>query len=119
MLYQLVAGHWSELAEQVGALPRFVVREFEEYLCCGILENGLAATHSVVSSRYAGRSDRHAPAPSAICFRLQQHRHRCFRRILQWYRIRPEAHLRLAGGAYNTVAHQSILHSIEQMEPCV
>ena len=43
VLYQLVAEHWPglrELAEQVGALPNFVIREFEEYLRCGILEHG-------------------------------------------------------------------------------
>ena len=43
MLYQLVAEHWPglrELAEQVGALPNFVIREFEEYLRCGILAHG-------------------------------------------------------------------------------
>ena len=43
MLYRLVEQHWPsfrERVEQVGALPQFVVREFEEYLRCGILEHG-------------------------------------------------------------------------------
>ena len=43
VLYQLVAQHWPgfrEFAEQGGALPNFVIREFEEYLRCGILEHG-------------------------------------------------------------------------------
>ena len=43
MLYQTVAGHWPaflEQAEEHGGLPRFVVKEFEEYLRCGRLEHG-------------------------------------------------------------------------------
>ncbi len=43
VLYQAVAEHWpafQERAEEHGGLPRFVVREFEEYLRCGILEYG-------------------------------------------------------------------------------
>jgi len=44
LLYQVVRQHWPEFlrrAEEEGGLPRFVVREFEEYLACGILERGL------------------------------------------------------------------------------
>ncbi len=43
MLYQAVAEHWPaflEQAEEHGGLPRFVVREFEEYLRCGRPEHG-------------------------------------------------------------------------------
>ena len=43
MLYQAVAEHWPaflEQAEEHGGLPRFVVKEFEEYLRCGLLEHG-------------------------------------------------------------------------------
>lgn len=43
MLYQTLAEHWPaflEQAEETGGLPRFVVREFEEYLRCGILGHG-------------------------------------------------------------------------------
>jgi hypothetical protein len=43
VLYRLVAEHWPsfrERAEEVGAVPEFVVREFEEYLRCGMLEHG-------------------------------------------------------------------------------
>jgi hypothetical protein len=43
VLYQTVAKHWPalrEMLEQAGGLPRFVVREFDEYLRCGILEEG-------------------------------------------------------------------------------
>ncbi len=43
MLYQTVAERWPaflERAEQHGGLPRFVVREFEEYLRCGQLKHG-------------------------------------------------------------------------------
>lgn len=43
MLYQTVAEHWPaflERAEEHGGLPRFVVKEFEEYLTCGRLEHG-------------------------------------------------------------------------------
>ena len=44
LLYQLVREHWPrflERAEEQGGLPRFVVREFEKYLRCGLLEHGL------------------------------------------------------------------------------
>ncbi len=43
VLYQTVAEHWPaflERAEEQGGLPRFVVKEFEEYLRCGRLEHG-------------------------------------------------------------------------------
>src|SRR6266542_2756734 len=41
VLYQTVEEHWPnfrECAEETGGLPRFVEREFEEYLRCGVLE---------------------------------------------------------------------------------
>lgn len=44
LLYRLVREHWPlflERAEAHGGLPRFVVRDFEEYLRCGVLEHGL------------------------------------------------------------------------------
>ncbi len=43
MLYETVAEHWPafrERAEQAGGLPRFVEREIDEYLDCGVLERG-------------------------------------------------------------------------------
>lgn len=43
LLYQTIAEHWpafSERLERRGGLPRFVEREFEEYLKCGLLEFG-------------------------------------------------------------------------------
>jgi hypothetical protein len=43
VLYQVVATHWAsfrERVEEVGRLPRFVVKEIEEYLGCGLLERG-------------------------------------------------------------------------------
>jgi hypothetical protein len=43
VLYWLVEQHWPsfrERVEEVGALPEFVVRDFEEYLRCGILYAG-------------------------------------------------------------------------------
>ncbi len=43
VLYRTLEGHWPafrERAEEVGGLPRFVAREVEEYLRCGILEHG-------------------------------------------------------------------------------
>jgi hypothetical protein len=43
VLYETVAEHWPafrERAEEAGGLPRFVEREVEEYLDCGILERG-------------------------------------------------------------------------------
>jgi hypothetical protein len=42
-LYQAIAEHFPaflERAEQAGGLPRFVIREFEEYLRCGRLDRG-------------------------------------------------------------------------------
>ena len=44
LLHALVREHWPrflERAEEEGGLPRFVVREFEEYLRCGLLEHGV------------------------------------------------------------------------------
>lgn len=46
LLHRLVSEHWPIFharAEEQGGLPRFVVREMQEYLRCGILEHGLAA----------------------------------------------------------------------------
>jgi hypothetical protein len=43
VLYRTVERHWPafrERAEEHGGLPRFVVREVEEYLRCGLLERG-------------------------------------------------------------------------------
>jgi hypothetical protein len=46
LLHELVGEHrprFEERAEERGGgLPQFVVREFEQYLPCGILEHGLA-----------------------------------------------------------------------------
>ena len=44
LLYRVVREHWPsfrEKAEEQGGLPRFVVRDFEDYLGCGLLERGL------------------------------------------------------------------------------
>ncbi len=43
VLYQAVAAHWPafhERAASQGGLPKFVVKEFEEYLDCGRLDRG-------------------------------------------------------------------------------
>ncbi|MDI1450973.1 MULTISPECIES: hypothetical protein [unclassified Polyangium] len=43
VLYRVVRSYWDsfrERVEPIGSLPRFVVREVEEYLRCGILEYG-------------------------------------------------------------------------------
>ncbi len=43
VLYQTTLAHWPEFKsrmEEQGGLPKFVVREFEQFLCCGILERG-------------------------------------------------------------------------------
>ena len=43
VLYLVVREHWPrflERAEDAGRMPRFVVRELEEYLRCGLLEHG-------------------------------------------------------------------------------
>ncbi len=43
MLYRAIEAHWTafrERAEEAGGLPRFVVREVEDYLRCGRLERG-------------------------------------------------------------------------------
>ncbi|MCZ7680805.1 MAG: transposase [Sandaracinaceae bacterium] len=44
VLYRVVREHWPrflERAQEQGGLPRFVVRDFEEYLRCGVLEHGV------------------------------------------------------------------------------
>ena len=41
VLYRVVTTHWAcfrERVEEVGPLPRFVIKEIEEYLRCGILD---------------------------------------------------------------------------------
>ena len=46
LLYRLLEEHWPtflEKAHESGGLPRFVVRDFEEYLRCGRLEHGFVA----------------------------------------------------------------------------
>jgi hypothetical protein len=48
VLYQVVEQHWPafrERAEHAGGLPRFVVREMDEYLRCGRLEFGKTVTY--------------------------------------------------------------------------
>jgi hypothetical protein len=43
VLYRTLAAHWAEFcerAEEAGGLPRFVRREVDEYLRCGLLEHG-------------------------------------------------------------------------------
>ena len=43
VLYKVVEAHFPavrERAEERGGLPKFVVREFEDYLRCGILSEG-------------------------------------------------------------------------------
>ena len=43
MLYRTIEAHWPafrERAEEAGGLPKFVVREVEDYLRCGRLEHG-------------------------------------------------------------------------------
>ena len=40
MLYQTIATHWPEFKSRMGEqgeLPKFVVRQFEQYLDCGLL----------------------------------------------------------------------------------
>jgi hypothetical protein len=54
LLYQLVEQYWPEFQTQLSEtgrfLPRHVTREFEDYLACGRLEEGLAP-----NSRYRDR----------------------------------------------------------------
>ncbi|MDQ3033119.1 MAG: hypothetical protein M3Y87_11925 [Myxococcota bacterium] len=66
--------HWPafrERAEEHGGLPSFVVRDFEEYLRCGLSEDGLChlACHgrsaSIGCVRRATRSERIMTASSA------------------------------------------------------
>jgi len=43
VFYQTIAEHWPRFRERMeneGGLPKFVVREFDQYLDCGILERG-------------------------------------------------------------------------------
>jgi hypothetical protein len=45
VLYQTLQAHWGsfvERADEQGGLPKFIVREFEAFLDCGILERGCA-----------------------------------------------------------------------------
>ena len=47
VLYRTIEAHWPafrERAEEAGGLPRFVVREVEDYLRCGRLEHGYLVT---------------------------------------------------------------------------
>jgi hypothetical protein len=73
LLYQTIAEHWpafSEHLEQHGGWPRFLERELEDYLKCGILEFGFlelecrecGAPSSVRASEHPGhpRCDRTA-----------------------------------------------------------
>ena len=42
MLHRVLCAHWPaflERAEEAGGLPKFVVREFEEYLECRLLDH--------------------------------------------------------------------------------
>jgi hypothetical protein len=67
LLYRTVAEHWRAFlsqADEHGGLPKFVVREVEDYLDCGILERGTTVTYYVQPSKYAGAGDDHASAPS-------------------------------------------------------
>jgi hypothetical protein len=44
LLYRVVCEHWPSFRDKAGeqgGLPRFVVRELDEYLGCGLLERGL------------------------------------------------------------------------------
>ena len=76
VLYQLVAEHWAsfrELAEQGGALPGFVIREFEQYLRCGILEHGfleLVCRHCGHSELVAFSCKRRGICPSCAARRM-------------------------------------------------
>lgn len=43
VLYKCIEAHWAEFrerADEAGGLPKFVVKEFEAYLRCGLLEHG-------------------------------------------------------------------------------
>jgi hypothetical protein len=43
VLYQTVAEHWPPFRERMegaGGLPKFVVKELEQFLKCGIIEEG-------------------------------------------------------------------------------
>jgi hypothetical protein len=51
VLYQTLAAHWDsfvEQAEQAGGPPKFVLREVQEYLACGIPERGCALLESPI-----------------------------------------------------------------------
>ena len=71
-LYRCVERHWPafrEQAEERGGLPKFVVKEVEEYLRCGILEHGclrLACCREPASSGWSAfRASDAATAPRA------------------------------------------------------
>jgi hypothetical protein len=70
VLYRCVEAHWEEFrerAEEAGGLPKFVLREFEDYLRCGRLEHGLL--------RCACRSCGHEMLVAMSCKRRQHRLH--------------------------------------------
>ena len=76
LLHALVREHWPrflERAEEAGGLPRFVVREFEEYLRCGLLEHGvvrLACRQCGHEMRVAFSCKRRGFCPSCVGRRM-------------------------------------------------
>ena len=76
MLYRVVQAHFPavrERAEEQGGLPKFVVREFEEYLRCGVLEAGclhLACRHCGYSQLVALSCKRRGFCPSCLGRRM-------------------------------------------------
>ena len=45
-LYQIIQAYWPEFAERadaLGGLPHFIIKEFEAFLDCGVLERGFVS----------------------------------------------------------------------------
>ena len=67
LLYRLVEQHYrafeARLAAEGGALPRYVAREFEDFLACGRLEHGFLRGSGRDAPPWPAR--RAAPCPTA------------------------------------------------------
>jgi hypothetical protein len=94
VLYQLVEEHWPRFRERagaVGSLPKFVVREFEEYMRCGRLEYGClrcACTVCGLERLVAFSCKRRAFCPSCLGRRMNDTAVHLVERVLPKVRIR-------------------------------
>ena len=94
VLYRVVEQHWpafQERAAESGGLPRFVVREVDEYLRCGRLEYGcvrVACTQCGFERLVAFSCKRRAFCPSCLGRRMSDTALHLVERVLPEVRIR-------------------------------